>query len=75
MKIPSPLTDDDFINLVTPESHYSTTMEVLGHHTSLSNRLHAALDRGQNQVTSEVLGILAEIHAFSITASRGYLFR
>lgn len=75
MNIPSNLTDEDFINLVVPESHYNNTNELLGKYTTLTNELHTALYLGRNQVTSEVLGVLAEIHAMTITASRGYIHK
>ncbi len=75
MKIPNNLTDEVFTNLVTPSSHYNNTNELLGVHTALTNDLHAALHRGQGQVTTEVLGVLAEIHAFTVTAARGYIHR
>jgi len=73
MKIPNNLTDEDFIKLSKPESHYSNSNEMLGVLSSLTNRLHASLHSGSNQITSEVLGVLSEMNAMTITASRGYM--
>ena len=75
MKIPNNLTDESFLALAKPEGSYSNTNEMIGDLTQLTNTLHAAIARGQNQVTSEVLGILSGITGLTINASRGYIHK
>lgn len=75
MKIPNNLTDKDFIALAEPEGTYASTNEMLGDLAQLTHMLQAALDRGQNQVTTEVLGVLTGITGMSIKASRNYIHK
>lgn len=75
MKIPSKLTDSSFMSLVKPEGSYTNTNEMIGELSQLTNNLHAAIHRGNNQVTTEVLGVLAGINAMTIKASRDYIHK
>lgn len=75
MNIPNNLTDKSFLALVKPKESYSNTNEMLGDLSHLTNNLHTALHRSNNQVSSEVLGILSNIAGMAITGSRGYLHK
>ena len=75
MKIPNNLTDKSFLALANPEGTYSNTNEMIGDLSQLTDTLHAAINRGQNQVTSEVLGILSGITGLTIKASRSYIHK
>lgn len=75
MKIPNNLTDEKFLALADPKEAYANTNEMLGDLSQLTNNLHSALFRAQNQVSSEVLAILSGITGLTITASRSYLHK
>jgi len=75
MQIPNNLSDEEFKNLTHRDGKYRNTNEMLGDLSQLTNNLHMALHRGGNQVTSEVLAVLAEINAMTVKSSRSYIHR
>ncbi len=75
MRIPDNLTDEKFLALAKPDGTYKNTNEMLGDLAQLTNTLHAAIFRGQNQVTSEVLGVLAGLTEVTIKSSRSYIHK
>lgn len=75
MKLPSNLTPEDFKDLLEPVENYHNSNEMLGHLTKITNNLQDALYRGQDKVTSEVLGVLVDLGNLAVTGSQSYMHK
>lgn len=73
MHIPADVTPEIFKGYLKAGDNYHNANELLGHLTQVTNNLHAALHRGNNLITSEVLGMLVELGNIAVTGSQAYV--